>query len=488
MRTRRIFSFYLMIGALCSGLFLLSSAHYFRIGYPLDDAWIHQTFARNLVEHGEWAMNPGEATAGSTSPLWTLLLSVGYLLHIPQIIWTDAWGIFFLVLSGTLAFLWIQSETHYRGWLPLIGGLLVVSEWHLVWASVAGMEITMLCAISLAVFFMLSQDQPAWPWVGLLCGLAVWVRPDGLTLLGPVLVVWAIHVAKHSEGRYRQTGLFPFLVLLLAGFGMMNQALSGSFWPNTFSAKQTEYAALQQSSLFLRFLKIGSAPLTGVGMVLLPGFIYFTWQAVKQKNWLHLSILAWILGYLWIYAWKLPVSYQHGRYEMPIIPAYLVVSVLAWKDVLLPEKPERWQFVFSRAYLGLGIVTPAIFLALGAQAYQKDVAIIETEMVDTARWISAETPSNAVVAAHDIGALGYFGNRKILDLAGLINPEVIPYLGNSGQISAYIQQVQPDYLEIFPGWYQPPLELQMMQMYSSGAAFSPAIGGENMGVYKLQWK
>ncbi len=49
----------------------------FRPGFPLDDAWIHQTYARNLALLAEWAFIPGQLSAGSTSPLWTILLAPG---------------------------------------------------------------------------------------------------------------------------------------------------------------------------------------------------------------------------------------------------------------------------------------------------------------------------------------------------------------------------------------------------------------------------
>ena len=52
-------------------------------GFPLDDAWIHQTYARNLGLHGIMAFSPGEPSTGSTSPAWTVLLAAGYLLQVP---------------------------------------------------------------------------------------------------------------------------------------------------------------------------------------------------------------------------------------------------------------------------------------------------------------------------------------------------------------------------------------------------------------------
>lgn len=39
-----------------------------RLGVPLDDAWIHYQFARNLAQGDGFSYNPGEPTPGSTPP------------------------------------------------------------------------------------------------------------------------------------------------------------------------------------------------------------------------------------------------------------------------------------------------------------------------------------------------------------------------------------------------------------------------------------
>ena len=57
-------------------------------GFPLDDAWIHQTYARNLAQTGNWTFVEGELSGGSTSPLWGGLLSIGYLIHLGPYFWT----------------------------------------------------------------------------------------------------------------------------------------------------------------------------------------------------------------------------------------------------------------------------------------------------------------------------------------------------------------------------------------------------------------
>src|SRR5512137_1784315 len=81
-----------MAAAVSLGLYLGSSALFYRIGFPLDDSWIHQTYARNLALRGEWAFLPGLPSAGSTSPLWSALLAPGYLLGLAPYRWTYLLG------------------------------------------------------------------------------------------------------------------------------------------------------------------------------------------------------------------------------------------------------------------------------------------------------------------------------------------------------------------------------------------------------------
>ncbi|MBD3237844.1 MAG: hypothetical protein GF330_14165, partial [Candidatus Eisenbacteria bacterium] len=38
-------------------------------GYPLDDSWIHLSFARNLAAGEGFGVNSGQTSTGSTSPL-----------------------------------------------------------------------------------------------------------------------------------------------------------------------------------------------------------------------------------------------------------------------------------------------------------------------------------------------------------------------------------------------------------------------------------
>ncbi len=210
------------------------------------------------------------------------------------------------------------------------------------------------------------------------------------------------------------------VVLPYLGF---NFALSGAWWPNTFFAKQAEYAIYRQLPLWQRFLQQAELLVIGPGALLLPGFLLIVIHSVRRKNWAALAGAIWVTGYLMIYALRLPVTYQYGRYVMPVMPVYFVWSLAGMAYWIKLVEPKPWKRIIGRSWVVACVLVLLGFWVIGANAYAQSVAIIETEMVEPARWIAQNTPPEALVAAHDIGALGYFGQRRLLDLAGLVSPD-----------------------------------------------------------------
>ncbi len=164
------------------GLYLVVSRLYLRIGFPLDDAWIHLTYARNLANYGEWAFIPGKPSAGSTSPLWSALLAIGFLLQLAPYIWTYLLGFASLLALAVLAEESARKLLPSYSWsFPFIGIFFAV-EWHLVWAAGSGMETLLHAVLVTSVLLLLAKPAPQPMTLGLLVALSVWVRPDGITL------------------------------------------------------------------------------------------------------------------------------------------------------------------------------------------------------------------------------------------------------------------------------------------------------------------
>ncbi len=473
-----------LAAAVAVGLFLLISARTYGIGFPLDDAWIHQTYARNLALRGEWAFLPGVRSAGSTAPLWTFLLAAGYRLFAQPYVWP-----FLLGFAGLMASAWLGEDlfraetTAWKRSLPWLG-LFLAGEWHLVWAAASGMETILYAALILAMFWLLMRG-PRLGWAaGALAGLAAWVRPDGITLIGPVLFVLAL-----SEGstRARLKRALPASAAFAAGIGLyllFNRLAAGSWLPNTFYAKQAEYAVYQQYPLWQRFFSLATLPLVGAGVLLLPGAVFTVWKSWRAKRWVLLSMALWWLGYTLVYAVRLPVTYQHGRYLMPAMPVFFVLGAVGTVWLLADARLRgRIGFILRRVCVLSVAIAWTGFLIVGALRYAEDVAIIETEMVRAAEWINQNTPAGAVIAAHDIGAIGYFGQRRLVDLAGLVSPEVIPFIRDEGRLAQYLDERKVDYLVTFPGWY-PEMVRQAEPLFNTRGSFSTRVGGENMVIYR----
>ncbi len=495
-----------MAAALAAGVFWAAAAHTYRLGFPLDDAWIFQTYARNLAAGLGWVYVPGQVSAGATAPLWVLLLTPGAALGLPPLLWAWLWGVAALAGLATLsAAFWRRwAPPAFRSWAWAVG-LLLAWEWHLVWAAASGMETLLftLGATALLVGMTLEEPCPApgaaslprggeappsgrrWAALGLGLGLLVWLRPEGLALGLPL--GWAI-VVRYAP-RWRQIGRAGAAALLAAALPLalylaFNATVGGHLWPNTFYAKQAEYAALQARPLGERWARVAAPLLAGPGSLLVPGLLWGAVVAWRRRRWIWFAAPLWAAGHLTAYALRLPVAYQHGRYALPVLPVWLLWGAWGLAAAAEARPTSLWRRAAVTWALSVAALTLA-FLAVGAQTYARDVAVIESQMVETARWVAHHTPPDTLVAAHDIGALGYFAQRPLVDLAGLVSPEVIPYLGTERPLAAWVRAQGAAYLVAFVGEY-PALEAHCPVVFRAPERFVAQYGHPPMQVCRLR--
>ena len=240
--------------------YLAASHLVYRIGFPLDDAWIHQTYARNLALNGEWAFLRGVPSAGSTAPLWSALLAVGFWIGAGPYIWSYLIGwllLFSTAWTGTETFrLLVPRHSDWAVW----AGVLLAFEWHLVWAAGSGMETLASGLIALLVLTRLIAGTGSWVLTGALIGVSAWIRPDGITLLGPAVFVLFLD-RSHRSRMLRSAGELSLgFLLVFAPYLIFNRVLAGAWWPNTFFAKQAEYAVLRDLPLTRRIFQQVSLP------------------------------------------------------------------------------------------------------------------------------------------------------------------------------------------------------------------------------------
>ena len=403
-------------------------------GAPLDDAWIHMQFARNLATGNGFSYNPGHPTAGSTSPLWTLLLVLPALVSttaeflLSAAIWLSA---LFYLLSVGLAYGLAYALTHAR-WAAFGAGLATATAGRFLWAALSGMETTAFAAVSLAAIWGFHRHGLRWHTAALFA-LATQFRPEGhlLFALATTITLWQIGRNQLSIGQEMTNDQLPITNYLLlpvltyglicAPYALFSLALTGEPLPNTFYAK----AKLE----------------SGYG-----------WRYLQQTLWLHWSdnpvaFGLMVLG-LWPLAKKQPlipiwfalpfgmaftvaVLWHHGRYTLPLIPLVMVASAVA--AVWLVAQWHRGAGAQGRKGISsISISLLYLTLLLGASWHFQNWAVMlgqntnEINEIDAAlgRWLAENTPPEAILAVDDIGAITYLSQRRIMDMNGLVSPEL----------------------------------------------------------------
>ncbi|MDX2140632.1 MAG: hypothetical protein SF123_21295 [Chloroflexota bacterium] len=492
-------------------------------GFPLDDSWIHQTYGRNLAQYGEWAYTPGIPSTASTSPLYTVMLAVGHWFGLPVALWTHGLGILCLAVAGLAAARMAERLLPGEKRIGLYAGLAIVASWHLLWAAAAGMETIVFSMFTLVLIWVawreLDHDRPGWvsavkgaePLVphlmrgalfGIVAGLTTLARPEGallVGLLGLALLIVRPGMSWHTLFVYGTSAVIAFIVVL-APYLIFNYQVTGGLLPNTAASKRADLMVLFLTPYPQRVIDLLVPLSAGPQLLLLTGTLMFVIAQVRalpteRKRWLLLVPLAWSLALVLLYAAYLPAYFQHGRYVIPALPTFIMCSVVGLALLARWGRRVMLRRVLARAIIISTVGMYAVMaLWLGMTTYARDVEIIDSEMVRAAYWITDNIPSDELMAIHDIGAVGYFAPRTIIDLAGLASPEMlernlIPVEQHGEAVYAYLRERNVRYIMGFvdqlPG--ANPDDPRLCPVFRARGDAAEVSAVNNMSVYRIAW-
>jgi hypothetical protein len=418
-------------------------------GFPLDDAWIHLHFARNLAEGAGFAYNPGRPVAGSTAPLWTLLLAAGASVAGPSVGLAKALGTACAVGAGVLtrraAVAWGARPD-----VALVAAVMLLWSGPVAWGALSGMEVTLAALLVAAA--LLAHARGRTITAAGLAALAPLARPEAL-LLVPFLAL------SPRFGLKRAAVFATLTVLALAPLVAFSYAtvhapvpataaakiegglvgwLAGVHEPagTTWLARPWEYVRAWAACLH------ESHPL--LALTLVPGIV-LAWKRVGPSLGIPaLTLVAHPVGMALLAPYRAP-DFQEGRYSTHLLPLAIVVAAVGLGPLVAAR---RWLTLLVVVALSAHGLPPA------ATRYARGVDEIERMQVRLGRWVDANLPRGARLAVNDIGAIAYFSRREIVDLMGLVTPEVIPYRRQGGDaVLRFVVDVCPDYLVIFPDWF-----------------------------------
>ncbi|MFN8058140.1 MAG: hypothetical protein U0Q12_03185 [Vicinamibacterales bacterium] len=462
-------------------LAILASGWYLRqewtalgtFGFPLDDGWIHAQFAKNLASGYGLAFNPGEPSAGSTSPLWTLVLAAVIAVGASPVAAAKAGGVVLGAATAALGSRLARTMTGSAAAGVLAGFALAVSA-RLTWAGASGMEVGLACTLLIATLLVyLTRPERTATW-GVLSGLCGTARPELFPLVGALLVhalVWGpIDVDPPPWSRLRRLVPAAAGFVVVAGvYALANWYGGGTWLPTTFAAKTKaqglSYAIaavdgrelvrsltsrpIEHLSLLARFVFEQSQVLFAtlvLGELAAAGVV--SAAPCARGSGLVAGVVVGLSALMGALAPDVPLYGQEGRYVLPFVSLLFVlgaVGVWALGQTLHVRWPAVALALVALARLGSQDVQ-------FASRYVAQVANIEHLQVEMGRWLAAHTAGDTVVATNDIGAIGVFSGRRVVDTEGLITPAMIPFKRDRRQLD-YLFLAKPDVLVVFPEWY-----------------------------------
>lgn len=474
----------LLAAALPLALFLLTEHRVAGApGLPLDDAWIHLHFARNLAEGAGFSYNPGVPVAGSTAPLWTLLLAAAGLLLGVSVPVAQALGVA-TTLAAALA-----TAAAARAWgaAPLAAaaaGVALLWTGAMSWGALSGME-PPLAALLVAAALLAHARGRLLP-TALLAALAALARPEALVVGGCLALAGPV--------RWRRLAVFALVTAaVLAPAVAFSLATVGAPIPATAAAKieggvvgwlggirePLGRLLVQRPLAFLgewvRWLWATNPLLP----VLLPAAaVAAGLRAGRGLALPALALLAHPLAMATLAPYRGP-AFQEGRYSMHLLPLALVILAVAIGPAL-----TRRRRALVVAWLALALLP----LPAAAGRYAWAVQNINAMQVHLGHWVDAHVPPHARLALNDVGAIAFVSRREVIDLMGLVTPGILPYRrqGEAGVIR-YVRERCPDYVIVFPTWF-PELTARrdlLEPVYRVRLPRNEVAGGAEMVVYRL---
>jgi hypothetical protein len=458
--------FWWMIAALpyVCGLVALGLALRGNMGFPLDDSWIHQVIARNLVEFHSWGYTPGVNSSGSSSTLWSLLLALNYAVvpRVSPVVFSLALNASMLIGCGVLVWLMASLDDlpmPERIALAMLPGL----SGNLIWLAFTGMEHVMFMFLSvIAIVLWFRDDKRARVAVeaGVVLGLLTITRPEGLGLCVLLFVLYRLCGRSLRDVLYAAAIVAAFF---LPSF-WMNLRTSGSLLPMTARGRLYMYWGTAKlhvgrssfRSLMLDtykdviaryLLHVGPGKIAIVAVVLAIIGLVVVVRRVRTRT-AVLCIWA-VLDYI-AYCVTLPEPGHGGRYQpyvLLLFPGLMAIGAIGvWRgSTALATRRPKWVTCLEYGFVVAAAVVTAMSLPRWHRVLRDSTAHINATHRQMAAWLNEHYAPDTKIAAFDIGAIGYFANVRLVDLGGLVDRNYLPYLV-SGRVPDYLRERDVNYV------------------------------------------
>lgn len=139
-----------------------------------------------------------------------------------------------------------------------------------------------------------------------------------------------------------------------------------------------------------------------------------------------------------------------------VVSLVIGIAVALFDHNVLTFSAQRLSRVLVFTWFLMGILLTGYFTLGVVMAQLGELPYGINGQYGNAKWLEANTPPSAIIAAYNAGVIGYFSNRATVNLDGLINNrDIMPYLFGPRTMTEYIDLICPDYYaDGFHGTYQ----------------------------------
>ncbi len=411
-------------------------------GFTNEDSYITLRYAENLAAGKGFVYNPGEQVLGVTTPLYALLLAGFLYCGLPALalgkllcIAADAWLIVVL-------WRWLSALGETRAaWIAAV--FIAVNDHFLHW-SVSGMESALVAALGVTAWRWLQEGREHRAGVAL--GVLFLLRWDSLLLAGLALGERLVTT--------RRVPVKPLLLLTLLALPWLIFALAyfGTPIPSTMHAKAVVYGWRFQGQLFPGLGKLmerfWGSPIYALLSV---GALLGLWHTLREKSLASLRAPALWFALYWG-AFLLSKNLLFLWYLLPPLPVYGLLAALG-----LARFTQRVSFKLPPISLAGGVVALAIGMGLFLQRSVYEAQQIETHLrIPLGHWLRERMAREETVMLEPIGYIGYFSQRRVLDVIGLVSPQVLPLWQKTdpAPMGSIASQFRPDWVVLRPGELQ----------------------------------
>lgn len=457
----------------------------------IDDSFITFRYARNILAGEGFVYNIGQPVLGTTTPLYTLCMAIlgffsgGTGANFPIIAL-----IFNAVLDGftTILILLVARKLNAR-WAGIGAALAWAVAPYSVSFAIGGMETSLY--IFLLVGAWVSYIYQYYSLTALAAAFAFLTRPDALALVLPLGFDRLFFDPKRRGKNIGYKEIVAFFLPLVLWFGF-SYFYFGTLLPQSIAAK-TEAYSLAPLSAFIRFLQHYSTPFMEneifgipaiiIGLIIYPFLFILGIRNALKNNWANWPAALFPVGYAAAFAIANPLIFRW--YLAPPLPFYFIFILLGLEiliiDIFKGQKKEHfmkyaaWSLVILLPFAFLlnnwtlkpdhGLEKPAPKMAW----YQLELLYTETGKMMAP--IILENPE-IILAAGDVGALGYYSNAIILDTVGLISPQVLAYYPLPEELySDFAYAISPEMIKEFQPDYFITLEIYVRSGLMKDASF-----------------